>query len=914
VLTGAEFEFRREVIRGAPDLSALQLRLLARARLVAGRRPAVPALKGMLTADGGVCPIDGTALLFDPWRPTGHGCGRCGTAVQGERHDRRWAWLQHLWLGERVAESAITGLLAGEEAPMSWAAETLLEYAVRYPTYPNADNVLGPARLFPSTYLESIWLTSYLAGAYALREAGLLDEAGITAVSGLVEEAASLIGEFDEGLSNRQTWHNAALAATAVWFEDEDLARRAMAGPRGLVGHLVDGFRPDGMWYEGENYHLFALRGLLTGAGWARLAGVELFEEEASQQRLAAALRAPVLSALPDGTFPARKDARFGVSLAQPMYLELWEQGIAALLATGQDEAAAELAGWLRHLYTMPAPDAELFDSYLHEAAEPHPAVRARSDLSWWVLLAMSPELPGEALTPVTGSVLLPEQGLAILRDDHRYLSLECGEYGGGHGHPDRLHLTLHAGEVHWLADPGTGSYVSPDLFWYRSTLAHNAPRVDSLSQPMADARAEVFDVLGRWGWVRGRFEKLTRTVVCGPAHLVDIVEFADDHEHLVELPWHPDGELKIVTPGRWEAVEPNAELATGAERFVPGESGPIMWRAEKGGQALVGIFDAAGELLRALGPARPGRGGDHLFLLRRQGGRYVRFATVLGFDAPMVAAARFSPGEIVVETAGGPVIHRQSSEGWEVEEGGARVSLRGLRRQPLAVELPAVGQELFKYTPPEAIAHHVAEPPVLDGTLAGFAEDDPLHLDHEDQYRRSEAVYPGPEAFAARAWLAWDETALFVAVAVTKEDLTFRSAAAPPLHLDNEVDLIHSDGIQLYLQLEGQPRLGVLVVPDPASTLLQVHSVAGTSAAGVTVRGAWRRSDDGYVVTLGVSCPGWPPAATDPAPRFDLLVNEMRPGRARRLGQLVWTGGGGWVYLRGDRQDPARAGRMLLS
>jgi len=267
-----------------------------------------------------------------------------------------------------------------------------------------------------------------------------------------------------------------------------------------------------------------------------------------------------------------------------------------------------------------------------------------------------------------------------------------------------------------------------------------------------------------------------------------------------------------------------------------------------------------------------------------------------------------------VIETTGGTVVHRQSSEGWEVEEGGTRISLRGLRRQPLAVELPTVGQELFKYTPPEAIAHHVAEPPALDGTLAGFVPDDPLHLDHDDQYRRSEAAYSGPEAFAARAWLAWDETALFVAVAVTKEDLTFRSVAAPPLHLDNESDLIHSDGVQLYLQLEGQPRLGILVVPDPASSALQVHSIAGTSTAGVTVRGAWRRSDDGYVVTLGISSPGWPPGANDPAPRFDLIVNEMRPGRARRLGQLVWTGGGGWVYLRGDRQDSSRAGRLLLS
>ena len=95
----------------------------------------------------------------------------------------------------------------------------------------------------------------------------------------------------------------------------------------------------------------------------------------------------------------------------------------------------------------------------------------------------MAPSLPDEAAPWAPGSVLMAEQGLAILRSGRRYASLECGRFGGGHGHPDRLHLTLFADGRHWLADPGTGSYVSRDLFWYRSTLAHNAPRLDGRSQ-----------------------------------------------------------------------------------------------------------------------------------------------------------------------------------------------------------------------------------------------------------------------------------------------------------------------------------------------------------------------------------------------------------------------------------------------
>ncbi len=38
------------------------------------------------------------------------------------------------------------------------------------------------------------------------------------------------------------------------------------------------------------------------------------------------------------------------------------------------------------------------------------------------------------------------------------------------------------------------------------------------------------------------------------------------------------------------------------------------------------------------------------------------------------------------------------------------------------------------------------------------------------------------------------------------------------------------------------------------------------------------------------------------------VVVNEMRSGRTRRAGQLALTAGGGWIYLRGDRESPASA------
>src|SRR5881398_3592237 len=355
MVTAEALAARRQEIAGSSDLQALLAHLVARAAPLLERLPPIPTVKALLSADGGICPDDGAALEFDPWSPHQHRCPRCGKTWSGERHDRYWARFQHLWVAERAVHLATLQALAGNDAAGSRASEILRTYARTYWTYPNRDNVLAPSRLFFSTYLESIWVLNYLAAAILLRESGRLDDETARGVGQVADEAANLIGEFDESFSNRQTWNDTALAAIAAWFEDEALAQRAIEGPTGLLAHLLRGFGRDGMWYEGENYHLFALRGLLTGAAWARQAGVDLYEDPDLAQRLRAALLAPARSALPDFTFPARKDSRFGVSLAQPMYVELWEVALGNLGMRDAGSGMRELASWLAALYQRPA-------------------------------------------------------------------------------------------------------------------------------------------------------------------------------------------------------------------------------------------------------------------------------------------------------------------------------------------------------------------------------------------------------------------------------------------------------------------------------------------------------------------------------------------------------------------------------
>ena len=944
MLTTEELEALRATIPERPDLARLAGTLRERTARVLLEMPPIPRVKALLSRDGGVCPADGAPLRFDPWNAERHTCPRCGQAFSGERHHRHWARTQHLWLAERAADLALLSALDERERDRTSArALQLLEtYESLYFELPNRDNVLGPTHLFFSTYLESLWVTSYLGAAFLLREAGLLPDPRVEGINQVADEAAAIIGEFNEGLSNRQTWHTAALTAIAAWFGDEELARTAVESRTGLLGHLADGYGEDGLWWEGENYHLFALRGLMQGLHWARAAGFDLLDDPELRRHFRAALLAPSRSALPDFTFPARRDSRYGVSLAQPAFLELWAIGRAWV---GPDE---ELDTWLGALYSLPAPPAEAYDAWLHDAgrSSPAPVGRTVADLSWWTLAALgagaADQTEGHDEAAASGaevpawqpaSVLLASQGLAVLRSGGRYASLECGPAVGGHGHPDRLHLTVHAGGVHWLPDQGTGSYVVPSLAWYRSALAHNAPLIGGANADGEDAWCAAFDARDGWAWCRGRAGGITRTLVAGPGHLLDLLEVEAVEEGDVELPWHLQGEWSITSLGRWEPAVLEHPFVSGAERFVPAGQGAIVVEARTPGALRAFFLAPSAELLRAMAPGLPSEEEPRPFLLLRARTTALRWVTVLDWSAapapaepagkaggrPEVTGARTDGPLVQVETTTGPVRYRFTEAGVTIERGGEVTRLAGLRRQP------PVHRPLFETRPPseaEAVAARVVAAPALDGTLDGFETSYPLPLDGELQYRRSEEPWD-PERCSARAWVNWDADAasLFVAVEVTKPELIFRAADAPPLELDNDPDDIHSDGLQVYWAFGGDAA-GVLVVPQEGGALhlrklpIAPEEGAGRDTpenAGAAVTGRWARTESGYCVTLRLDDPRL--LHRNPGTRigFDLLVNEMRPERQRRAGQLVWSSGNGWVYLRGDRHDPVRFGVLEL-
>jgi hypothetical protein len=300
-------------------------------------------------------------------------------------------------------------------------------------------------------------------------------------------------------------------------------------------------------------------------------------------------------------------------------------------------------------------------------------------------------------------------------------------------------------------------------------------------------------------------------------------------------------------------------------------------------------------------------------FYIVRAVGKNLRLVSVLESTRgqPAVRGVRSAGASIEVETTSGVQRHLPTMEGWEIQTGMGSVRLKGGRRAAAPFE-PLVSRDRPLVTKGAALP--VLDPPALDGSLDGFDTGEPLFLDHEDQYRRSEEPYEGPEEFSATAFVNWSEEALYLAVEVTKPAVVLRDPRTPPLRLDNEPDEIHADGIQVYLGNSRDDAVyGWLLVPSTDRGEIIVRATAGSAASPELVHGRWERTDSGYRLTVAITLPGMSELRAQDEIGFDLLVNEMRPDRQRRAGQLVWSGGGGWVWLRGDRQDPARFGTLEL-
>ena len=858
--------------------------------------PDVPREKALLSRPGGRCAVDGTYLRFDPYDPR-HICPLCGREYAGGLHDRfRLYWYQ-LWIAERVLHSALLGVVMDDVSCRSAAALMLDRISDQYLRYPNSDNVLGPSRPFFSTYLESIWLLQ-LALALDILETGdpspEVLSLGARVRDHLIAPSSSLIASYDEGMSNRQVWNNAALMAASRLLDDRVRFDRATHGPTGLVAHLEHALLADGSWYEGENYHLFAHRALWYGVRLATTAGHEL--PPGLADRMHEGFIAPFRTLLPDLTYPARRDSQYAVSVRQPRFAESCELGLAA-----RDDD--RLTGMLARLYDPSVPRGSTGRAASSADVERNlpPTGLSRADLSWRSLLCARPELPPLVAQPFA-SDLLPAQGIGVLRRESGavYVSLDYGESGGGHGHPDRLNLTLADGAHRWFDDPGTGSYVDPSLHWYRSTLAHNAPLIDGHSQPRVNGELLAFADDTDTGWVSARAElapgtSVTRTIVVLQDYLLDELEWQGTEPHEIGLPIHgvtasgrrsrPSGALSGGT-----AAEDGFIYLSDVQRLALPHGVLTMRGGGDTGMLDGWLFAPEGtSAMVAEAPAPPGQEGTRPLLLLRHHSASGRFVSIWSWRNAIRSVEQEGEALLVLRRDGIRQRHVRTAHGWQV----ASETTEGQERHQLPSAPPAPATVNRIFPAPDN------EPQLLPYTL-------PVTIElGEEHYRRSEFTWQG--AGAPRATITVSRpTPGSVLVEI---DMPASQRLFVPLFTENQLDndppSIHGDSVQLYA-VAGDRNAGLLLVPEGSH--VGKRPIEGWNNL-LSVDARWRPTSSGYHLDATLHIDNRTPEFA-----LDVLVNEIVPGRARRRGQLVMSGAAGeFVYLRGDRHEPSRLLRFVL-
>ena len=898
LLNSRDLAVRRRVAANA--LAPLARSLRADMERVLRDAPAISGQKAMLTRDGGRCPDDGAPLDFDPYSPHAHRCPTCSAIQTGDRHHRWWLMFAQLWRAERAVHAATLHALGEEPRLAAFARATLDEYADRYSRYPLDDNILGPSRPFFSTYLESIWLVQLCIAADLLDAAGAGESSTAHFRDRVAAPSAALIRSYDEGESNRQLWNNAALIAAGLSLGDIGLVSDAIHSRSGLIAQLGTGLLADGSWYEGENYHLFSHRGLWYGVTMAESAGHEIPAE--LLERFQAGFSTPFLTAFPDLTFPARRDSQFGASLRQWRTAESCELGLARAVD-------ARLIGALALLYAddIPHRDTGRFRSAAESERNEPASALTRADLGWRSLLFARETLPPLARASVP-SALLEGQGIAVFRrgNGERYVALDYGQHGGGHGHPDRLNLLVADGARRILDDMGTGSYVDRSLHWYRSTLAHNAPLVNGRSQPPVSGTLLAYDEREHVGWICATSRvsdaprvNATRALVVTDHFCFDEIRWAAAEAVRFELPMH--ARVRVDAQAAWQdatlegggGLEDGFAVVRDARRALVKANTLVRLLDDEHGRTLAWVSASAdAEWWTAVAPGAPGAGEQRFVLVRTRGTSGSIRTT---WDWSSVAA------DVVIDATRMRIIDAGNTVTdfeWSADSG-ARVSLhRGNE------ELTTTVLSGFREPRPVARPELDSVPPSRPHVLPFSRE-----LGERD-YRASEYPWRAAGKPRARVDVDADDFELEIRVDVQKAPLYFRIATASDPALDNENPDINSDGVQLHLWCEGwREPASWLAIPEHDFSHTRVRQIAGGDDAPPLDVDS-RETIGGYELRFTIPRS----SLTAQLLSLDILVNDMSSTRQRRRGQLVLSGAhGDRVYLRGDRQPRSSFLRFQL-
>lgn len=407
------------------------------------------------------CPVHNTQFVFDWYSPKAHRCNACNKKWSGvDYYD--WAWVNFVH-GENLkflTANMYLYLITDEEQYALNIKNMLLDLSTKYPGYIEHDR----ERKSPPTYSGKMFSQSLDEAVWAIDAARtyLVASVQMTAAErkqieeGFLRPCATLLMKQNDK-ANWQVWHNGGITALGIALKSDSIVKVALDKPvYGYHAMMKKNVYADGWWNEGSVvYHFYPLRGLVLTAEAVRCRNINLYD-----QKLYNMFISPINMLYQDLTFPSQNDGWYGISLvAQASLYEI----VSLRYKEPQFIRLLELCNQRTPRNT---PDALINGTALNEKPKP---LKLKSHL-------------------------FPDLGVGVLRSDSRTVTLKYGPYGGIHGHPDKLTISIHDGKKEILPDLGTTAYGVPDCIqWYQKTFAHSTVTVDKNSQQKSEGVLKQF-------------------------------------------------------------------------------------------------------------------------------------------------------------------------------------------------------------------------------------------------------------------------------------------------------------------------------------------------------------------------------------------------------------------------------------
>lgn len=541
------------------------------------------------------CPDDGTSLqtLSD----TEHLCPTCKKVYTGEPYDSVVIRNRHMAITQGAIDLGLAYHLTGQQKYGDAAKNIVLAYADRYLTFPFVDkdgkpgDKGGAGRVFCTVLNESNWLTQ-ISWAYDLIAADLTEAERNHACKDMLLPAGHIIRNNRPRIHNIHCWMNSAMGCAALCAGDGDLAHYAIQSEYGIINQFEKGILNDGFWYECSwGYHFYTMNAVWPLVEGLRHIGIDVYTD-----RYKSLFDAPLDFAFPGLYLPALNDSGQGRSLTNTESYEI---------------------------------------AYARWGDPRHAGLLEKTDRTNRLALCFGKaELESEP-PEKTVSVNFPDSGMAILRDgtseDPTVVSLDYGPHGGGHGHPDKLGISLF-GAGHELApDPGSIQYSVPlHLEWFKTTLSHNTILVDQQPQAPCTGELHTFDIRDDIRIASASANdaypgvQFKRTIaLLNNGIVLDLVDLSSEDEHTYDWVFHCKGAFSSLlpfTPSKPLGTEHGYQHVANPQTTQTNDTWQAHWSLDDAHVTLVQTHSNNTEIFAGVGCGNPPSEKLPMVISRRRG------------------------------------------------------------------------------------------------------------------------------------------------------------------------------------------------------------------------------------------------------------------------------------------------------